>query len=86
MHSSNYDSRLYAYEPSLPYAFSLPAYSGKGIRSCLVIQYKWVPHLGISAKIGRMDYVDRGEIGSGLDLISGSHKTDISLQVVWNNL
>lgn len=86
MQSSDYDSRLYAYEPSLPYAFSLPSYSGKGIRTCLVIQYKWTTPLGISAKVGRTDYGDRNEIGSGLDLITGSHKTDISLQVVWNNL
>ncbi|MHA8063798.1 hypothetical protein [Aquirufa aurantiipilula] len=43
-------------------------------------------HLNISTKIGRNDYWDRDEIGSGLDLITGSHKTDISLQIVWNNL
>ncbi|MBZ1325806.1 hypothetical protein [Aquirufa aurantiipilula] len=43
-------------------------------------------HLNISTKIGRTDYWERDEIGSGLDLITGSHKTDISLQIVWNNL
>ncbi|CAM3414003.1 hypothetical protein [Aquirufa ecclesiirivi] len=43
-------------------------------------------HMNISAKMGRMDYFDRNEIGSGLDLITGSHKTDVSLQIVWNNL
>ncbi|CAM3743512.1 hypothetical protein AQAU111925_03340 [Aquirufa aurantiipilula] len=77
---------MYAYEPSLPYAFSLPAYSGKGMRTCLVVQYKCMEHLNISTKIGRTDYWERDEIGSGLDLITGSHKTDISLQIVWNNL
>ncbi|WP_161566805.1 hypothetical protein [Aquirufa nivalisilvae] len=48
--------------------------------------YKWKTKLNLSAKIGRMDYMDREEIGSGLDLISSTHKTDVSLQVVWNNL
>lgn len=84
--STNYDSRLYAYEPSLPYAFSLPAYYGRGWRTCLVLSYKWKNKLNLSAKIGRMDYMDREEIGSGLDLIAGTYKTDVSLQAVWNNL
>ncbi|MHA8054101.1 hypothetical protein [Aquirufa sp. Wall-65K1] len=84
--STNYDSRLYAYEPSLPYAFSLPAYSGQAWKTCLLINYKWKNKITLSTKIGRMDYLDRDEIGTGLDLIAGTHKTDISLQVVWNSL
>ncbi|RXK47140.1 hypothetical protein [Aquirufa rosea] len=70
----------------MSYSFSLPAYYGQGIRSCLVMTFQAWQHVSISGKMGRMNYFDREEIGSGLDLISTSHKTDISLQIVWNNL
>jgi hypothetical protein len=78
--SSSYDSRLYAYEVGVPLSFSLPAYYGHGFRNCLVMDYKWSKNSIISLKMGRTNYLDRDEIGSGLDLISGSHKTDVTFQ------
>ena len=78
--SSSYDSRLYAYEVGVPLSFSLPAYYGHGFRNCFVLDYKWTKNSTFSLKIGRTNYVDRDEIGSSLDLISGSHKTDVTFQ------
>lgn len=78
--SSSYDSRLYAYEVGVPLSFSLPAYYGHGFRNCLVMDYKWTKNAIISLKIGKTNYLDRDEIGSGLDLIRGSHKTDVTFQ------
>jgi hypothetical protein len=78
--SSSYDSRLYAYEVGVPLSFSLPAYYGHGFRNCVVMDYKWTKNSTFSLKIGKTNYLDRDEIGSGLDLISGSHKTDVTFQ------
>lgn len=78
--SSSYDSRLYAYEVGVPLSFSLPAYYGHGFRNCLVMDYKWSKNSIFSFKIGRTNYMDRDEIGSSLELISGSHKTDVTFQ------
>lgn len=78
--SSSYDSRLYAYEVGVPLSFSLPTYYGHGFRNCFVLDYKWTKNSTFSLKIGRTNYVDRDEIGSSLDLISGSHKTDVTFQ------
>lgn len=78
--SSSYDSRLYAYEVGVPLSFSLPAYYGHGFRNCLVLDYKWTKNSILSLKMGRTNYVDRDEIGSSLDLITGSHKTDVTFQ------
>jgi hypothetical protein len=78
--STSYDSRLYAYEAGVPLSFSLPAYYGHGFRNCLVLDYKWTKNSTFSLKIGRTNYLDRDEIGSGLDLISESHKTDVTFQ------
>ena len=36
INTSSYDARLYAYEPSLPSAFLLPAYAGHGLRSAMI--------------------------------------------------
>lgn len=78
--SSSYDSRLYAYEIGVPLSFSLPAYYGHGFRNCVVLDYKLAKNYNLSLKIGRTNYLDRDEIGSSLDLIKGSHKTDVTLQ------
>jgi len=82
MNTSSYDARLYAYEPSLPTAFSLPAYAGHGLRSAIISSYDLSNRIQLAFKIGRTDYWDRTEIGSGLDLITGSHKTDLSIQCI----
>jgi hypothetical protein len=78
--SSSYDTRLYAYEVGVPLSFSLPAYYGHGFRNCLVLAYAWTKNSTLSIKMARTDYVDRKENGSSLDLITGSHKTDVTLQ------
>ena len=78
--TSSYDSRLYAYEVSVPLSFSLPAYYGHGFRNCFVLEYKWTKNSTLSLKLSRTNYLDRDEIGSSLDLILGSHKTDATVQ------
>lgn len=82
INTSSYDARLYAYEPSLPSAFLLPAYAGHGLRSAMVGSYALSNRIQLAFKIGRTDYWDRTEIGSSLDVIAGTHKTDVSIQCI----
>lgn len=82
----NYDTRLYAFEPGLPYSFNLLSYSGHAIRSTVTIEIPIYKELTIASKIGRTIYFDKEEIGSGTDLIPFNHKTDVSLQVLYKNL
>jgi hypothetical protein len=44
---SDYNSRIYAYESNVRYAYSMPAYYGKGTRTYLVFQYKALKFLSI---------------------------------------
>ncbi|MHA8073963.1 ComEA family DNA-binding protein [Aquirufa sp. HETE-40SA] len=81
MNTPTYDTRNYAYEPGVPYSFLLPAYAGKAIKTTLVMSYQWTREIGVAAKWGRIQYQDRMEVGSGLDLIEGNTKTDITLQI-----
>jgi hypothetical protein len=39
--TEDYDNRQYAYEKDVLYAFSLPAYNGRGTRQYLLLQYPW---------------------------------------------
>jgi hypothetical protein len=82
--SGSYDTRLYAYEPSLPNAFLLPAYYDPSTRNLILIVYKGSNHLSLALKIARTDYFQKEVIGSGLDAIAASHKTDVGLQVAYN--
>ncbi len=82
--TSSYDSRLYAYEPGVPSSFLLPGFYDHGIRNCLILDYKTRFQGIISLKLARTNYFDRQEIGSSLDLINQSHKTDITIQYLVN--
>ena len=39
--------------------------------------------LTLYARIGRTIYSDRNEVGSGLTLIEGNHKTDLKVEAIW---
>lgn len=84
--SPNYDTRLYAFEQGLPYSFGLVNYNGHAIRMAALLEYKANPKLQLALKIGRTQYFDRQVIGSGTDAIAANHKTDLSLQLVYQNL
>ncbi|KYG82712.1 ComEA family DNA-binding protein [Roseivirga echinicomitans] len=74
-------NKQYAYERDVLYAFSIPAYSGKGIRNYLLIQYKVFREMDLWARIAKTTYYDRDEIGTGLETISGNKRTELKFQV-----
>jgi len=81
--AKDYNARIYAYESDVLYSFSVPALYGKGMRFYLLGKVKLFNALTIYARIGRTIYSDRDEIGSGLTLIEGNHKTDLKVEAIW---
>ncbi len=81
--AQSYDTRLYAYESDVLYAFSIPAFSDKGSRTYLLLKLMLMKNLDLWARIAHTWYDSRSEIGSGLELISGNSKTDFKLQLRW---
>ena len=81
--AKDYDARIYAYESDVLYSFSVPALYGKGMRVYLLGKVKLFNALTLYARIGRTIYSDRDEIGSGLTLIQGNHKTDLKVEAIW---
>ena len=81
--AKDYNTRIYAYENDVLYSFSVPALYGKGMRLYLLGKVKLFNTLTLYARIGRTIYSDRNEIGSGLTLIEGNHKTDLKVEAIW---
>ena len=81
--AQDYNARIYAYENDVLYSFSVPALYGKGMRVYLLGKVKLFNALTLYARIGRTIYSDRDQIGSGLTLIEGSHKTDLKVEAIW---
>jgi hypothetical protein len=75
------NNRQYAYEKDVLYAFSIPAYGGRGIRNYILIQYTASRKLEFWGRIARTTYYDRSTIGTGLETVDGNKDTDIKLQV-----
>ena len=81
--AKDYNTRIYAYENDVLYSFSVPSLYGKGMRVYLLGKIKLFNALTLYARIGRTIYSDRDQIGSGLTLIEGNHKTDLKAEIIW---
>ncbi|WP_462317085.1 helix-hairpin-helix domain-containing protein [Marinilabilia sp.] len=79
--TSDYLARLYAYEPNVLYMFSVPAYSGKGSRCLLLINYKLYNWLHLWFRAARWQYNDRQTTGSGHQAIDSNIKTHFTFQM-----
>lgn len=82
-HTDDYDSRIYCYERSLTYDFSMPAYYGHGLRYMLMVRQRLARRLTLTAKLGITDYFDRATISSGYQLVRGSSTADLLVQARW---
>lgn len=74
--TEDFDNRQYAFENNVLWAFSLPAFSGQGMRYYLLGQYDINRKITIYLRFARTIYTDRDEIGSGLQTIAGSRLTE----------
>lgn len=81
--TDDYDSRFYSYEPDVLYAFSLPAYYNEGFRNFLLLQIRLSRALDAWIRLARTDYLHQSSVGSGLDEIEASHRTEVKAQVRW---
>ena len=77
--TETFDNRLYAYEHNALGAFAIPAFSGKGSRQYLLIQYRMHPKLTAYLRIAQTRYADREVISSGMQEINGPKQTDTVL-------
>lgn len=79
--TDDYNSRLYAYENDVLYSYSIPVFYGKGYRLYTNFNYKASRRVELWAKLGQTLFSGVSTIGSGLDEIRGSAKTEVKLQL-----
>lgn len=81
--TDDYDTRLYAFESDVLYSYSIPMVYGKGFRYYLNLRYNLIRGVSLWTRIAQTNYLDRTEIGSGLDKIKGNKKTELKVELVW---
>ncbi|NJK86495.1 MAG: hypothetical protein HC906_11525 [Bacteroidales bacterium] len=79
--SGSWDSRIYAYENSIPYTFSVPAFNNNGYRIYLLSSVKITSLMGFWIKIGHTHYYNLESIGSGPDEIKGPNLSEIEAMI-----
>lgn len=79
--TDNYDTRIYAYENDVLYAFSVPAYSGTGLRYYFNLSYKINRNFSVWLRFSQTYFTDRDVISSGLAEIDGRTRSEIKVQL-----
>lgn len=74
------DNRQYVYERDAWSSYSLPAYSGVGVRNYALIEYNLSKRVTIWLRYARTRMSSVAEIGSGQDTIEGNTKNDVKFQ------
>jgi Helix-hairpin-helix motif len=78
--TDGFNSRLYAFENDVQYSYSIPAFSEKGYRYYLNLNYDVSKKLTFWARIAQTLFPERSSIGSGLDEINRNRRTEVKLQ------
>lgn len=79
--TDSYNVRFYYYENDLLNTFSIPPYYNRGSRVYLNLRYRPVSALTIEARFAQTFWSNQTEIGSGLELINGPRRTQLSAQI-----
>ncbi len=94
--SEDFESAIYAYENTILYDFSVPAYSGRGIRYYVLFKYELNRYISFWARFaqtrftGNKSFIPNIEtnsidvvesVSSGLNGIDGNTRSDIKLQM-----
>ncbi|MFH1159727.1 MAG: helix-hairpin-helix domain-containing protein [bacterium] len=76
-----YFTRIYAYEPHLPYGYASTVCIGDGIRFVLQLNWQVFRCFTVWGWLGITSYSDRNQIGSGPEEIDGNVRAEMQVQV-----
>jgi len=79
--TDDFDNRLYVYEKDVWLAFTFPAYSGRGVRHFLLVQYRLSEKIDFWVRWAQTRFTDRDVIGSNGESIMGNTRNDVRFQV-----
>jgi hypothetical protein len=81
--TDSYDARLYAFEQDLIGVYSIPPYSGRGMRWYGMVRVTALRSVDLWLRYGAWIYQDQTSIGSSLQEIPGNMRSDIKAQLRW---
>lgn len=79
--TDSYNSRIYAYENDVLYAFSVPALNGRGTRFYITSKYHIARGVDFWLRYSQTYFTDRETIGSGKDEINGRTRSEVKAQL-----
>lgn len=79
--TESFNSRIYAYENDVLYAFSVPAFNGRGSRFYITTKYHVNRNIDLWLRYANTYFADRTEIGSGKERINGNTRNEIKAQL-----
>ncbi|MFI5172830.1 MAG: hypothetical protein ACHQFW_10590 [Chitinophagales bacterium] len=79
--TDSYNTRIYAYETEVLYAYSIVGLSGEGTRAYLLVTYSPYKWLDIWARVSNTWYTESEDIGSGYNAFPGNTRSDVKLQM-----
>ncbi len=79
--AESWNARMYAFESQVLYFYAIPPYQGRGSRMYCLAQYKLTRGIDIWLRYAVWFYTDRDQIGTGLEQINGSTRSEVIAQV-----
>jgi len=79
--TDSWNTRIYAYENDVLYAFSIPAYYSKGHRMYFNLKYSPTKRIDLWFRISQTVFNDRDYIGSGVTKIDSNKQTEAKIQM-----
>ncbi len=79
--AEDYDTRIYAYENDVLYAFSVPAYYGRGTRFYINFNYRINRTISLWLRFAQTYFSDRDIISSGNEQINSNRRSEIKVQL-----
>jgi hypothetical protein len=79
--TESYNARIYVYENDVLYAYSFPAYFYRGMKAYVTLRYNIYKNIDAWVRVSNVFFSNRDQVGSGLETISGKHRTDIKVQL-----
>jgi hypothetical protein len=75
--TDDFDNAQYVYESDVLYAFSIPAYNGKGVRTYAMVRYDPIRNVSIWLRYAQFSFRDRDVVGSGLNESIGNTSSEV---------
>lgn len=81
--TESYAARIYAYEQDVLYSYTLPGFSGRGVKFYVLLSADAGRKLKCWLRLGRLLEQGGSGFGTGVDRISENHRTDLKLEARW---